>query len=192
MSTRGLYGIRKNGTDKTTYNHCDSYPDYLGMKVLEFCKNHDISKLSKIFDNIIMVNEPDKPSKEQIKHIFKIEGSEPGPEDYKADWYWALRSLQGNLSYLADAMDLEVPAYMTEGSNFIKDSVSCQYAYIINVDTGILEFYKGSETRYNPANRYSENKRGDYPCRLALEIPLLEIFNASDDNLKHIIKIMNS
>ncbi len=32
MSTRGLYGFRKNEQDKTTYNHSDSYPDWLGRK----------------------------------------------------------------------------------------------------------------------------------------------------------------
>ena len=35
MGTRGLYGFRKNGIDKLTYNHLDSYPDWLGKKVVE-------------------------------------------------------------------------------------------------------------------------------------------------------------
>ena len=30
MSTRGIYGFRKNGEDKLTYNHYDSYFSYLG------------------------------------------------------------------------------------------------------------------------------------------------------------------
>ena len=45
MSTRGLYGIRKNGVDKCTYNHSDSYPSWLGRKVLEFCANNTIENL---------------------------------------------------------------------------------------------------------------------------------------------------
>lgn len=36
MSTRGIYGFRKNGEDKLTYNHYDSYFSYLG----ENKKNH--------------------------------------------------------------------------------------------------------------------------------------------------------
>jgi len=30
MGTRGAYGFRKNGIDKVTYNHFDSYPEQLG------------------------------------------------------------------------------------------------------------------------------------------------------------------
>ena len=40
MGTRGLYGFRKNGVDKVTYNHYDSYPEYLGRNILEFIRNH--------------------------------------------------------------------------------------------------------------------------------------------------------
>ena len=38
MGTRGLYGFRKNGVDKVTYNHWDSYPDGLGKQILRFIK----------------------------------------------------------------------------------------------------------------------------------------------------------
>ena len=38
MGTRGLTGFIADGKWFVTYNHSDSYPEYLGMKVLEFCK----------------------------------------------------------------------------------------------------------------------------------------------------------
>lgn len=37
MSTRGIYGWRKNNENKITYNHSDSYPTWLGEKIVEFC-----------------------------------------------------------------------------------------------------------------------------------------------------------
>ena len=36
MGTRGLWGFRKDGKDKLTYNHFDSYPDCLGHTIVEF------------------------------------------------------------------------------------------------------------------------------------------------------------
>ena len=36
MSTRGLWGFRKNDKDMLTYNHSDSYPEWLGKKICEF------------------------------------------------------------------------------------------------------------------------------------------------------------
>ena len=34
MSTRGVIGYRKDGKDSLFYNHCDSYPEELGLRVL--------------------------------------------------------------------------------------------------------------------------------------------------------------
>ena len=69
MSTRGLYGIRKNGVDKCTYNHSDSYPSWLGKKILEFCANNTIENLEKFFNKIELVDESSKPTEEQIRNL---------------------------------------------------------------------------------------------------------------------------
>lgn len=104
MSTRGLYGFRKNGTDKCTYNHSDSYPDWLGRKVVEFCKNHSIKEMNNIFDKIVLVDENSTPTEEQIK-----ECNENGYANFgvssgvQTDWYCLLRNCQGDLDCLAAA-----------------------------------------------------------------------------------------
>ena len=67
MSTRGCYGFRKNGIDKLTYNHCDSYPDCLGRIMVGFCKETSIEEMNEIFDRIILVNAESKPTKKQIE-----------------------------------------------------------------------------------------------------------------------------
>jgi len=41
MSTRGLIGFRANDTDKLIYNHADSHPDTLGLKVLRELREVD-------------------------------------------------------------------------------------------------------------------------------------------------------
>jgi hypothetical protein len=60
MGTRGLYGFRKDGVDKTTYNHYDSYPEGLGNLVVDFVRNTTIEYMREIYDRIIMVGEQDK------------------------------------------------------------------------------------------------------------------------------------
>ena len=50
MGTRGLYGFRKNGVDKTTYNHFDSYPDGLGADVIESLKKDWEKEIEKYGD----------------------------------------------------------------------------------------------------------------------------------------------
>jgi glycine betaine/choline ABC-type transport system substrate-binding protein len=66
MGTRGLYGFRRYGFDKTTYNHFDSYPEYLGKLVGEFCANTSIDDMRKIYDRIQLVNEGSQPNAQQV------------------------------------------------------------------------------------------------------------------------------
>lgn len=192
MSTRGLYGFRKNGADKCTYNHWDSYPSGLGKTVVEFCKNHTIKEMNDIFDKIILVNEQDTPTEKQIDECIKN-----GFADFsvggcsQTDWYCLLRNCQGDLECLAKAKN---HAYMIDRIDFIKDSLFCEYAYIINLDDKVLEFYKGFQTSPQEGNRYgteiyepyAEYKREYYPCKLVLTFPLEEI-----DDVNKIIEMMN-
>ena len=124
MGTRGTYGFRKNGIDKLTYNHWDSYPGGLGRDVVKFCKNHNILELREIFNKIIMVNESDKPTENQIRECI-----DNGLSDFsvgsgsETDWYCLLRNCQGNLEILAETAKKECHVYMTDSHNFIKDSL---------------------------------------------------------------------
>ena len=185
MGTRGLYGFRKNGIDKTTYNHFDSYPDWLGRNVIEFCKNHSVHEMNNIFDKIIMVDRDNTPTEEQINECIKN-----GCSDFsvstgqKTDWYCLLRNCQGDLECLARA---ENHAYMEDNRNFIKDSLFCEYAYIINLDDEVLEFYEGFQKHPQNDNRYGTepNDDGYYPCKLSLIFSLNEI-----DNIDKIVKMM--
>lgn len=48
MSTRGAYGFILNGEEKITYNHCDSYPSYLGINILKFLVKKKFGRFEKI------------------------------------------------------------------------------------------------------------------------------------------------
>lgn len=68
MGTRGAYGFRKGNRNKLTYNHYDSYFDYLGNNLLK--EIHDIGnseKLLETYNYIKLVDGDTKPTEEQIK-----------------------------------------------------------------------------------------------------------------------------
>ena len=167
MGTRGLYGFRKNGEDKLTYNHFDSYPDWLGKQVVEFCKNTSIEEMNTIFDRIVLVDEDAKPTKEQIEKCFKYYNGEVSTQSMD-DWYCLLRNAQGELNVYKCGLE-----YMIDNHEFIKNSLFCEYAYIINLDTNCLEFYLGFQKEPYPSNRYgTEEYRGYYPCKMVTYYPI--------------------
>lgn len=187
MSTRGLYGIRKNGIDKCTYNHSDSYPSWLGRKVLKFCANNTIDDLKKIFDKIELVDESIKPTEEQIKKCVDAGYYNRTVSTQSVDdWYCLLRHLQGNFDEYQDLInnDKEKTIFMTDGISFIKDSLFCEYAYIINLDDEVLEFYEGFQKEAQKGNRYGETEEdGYYPCKLVFTISLNEIIETDINSM---------
>jgi hypothetical protein len=170
MGTRGLYGFRKNGVDKTTYNHFDSYPDGLGADVINFIKKHSVDELEKFYDRIQMVQELATPTKEEIKTCVDAGLCDLSVSKQSTnDWYCLLRKIQGDL----DALYNSPVAYMIDNSDFIKDSLFCEYAYIINLDENVLEYYEGFQVTPDKDNRYGQEKTdGYYPCKLTSTIPL--------------------
>lgn len=186
MSTRGLYAIRKGGVDKGTYNHSNSYPDGLGRDIIEFCKLHTIEELNTFYLLTNLINSDNMPTPEQIK-ICKDNGYanfsvSTGKED---DWYCLLRNLMGNFNAYSRAIDNNQQIFMEDGIDFIKDSLFCEYAYIINLDNETLEFYLGFQNQADPSNRYGKepNDSGYYPCKLVMTTNLTDLTNAKTKTL---------
>lgn len=180
MVTRGLYGIRKNGIDKATYNHWDSYPNWLGKEVVSFCKHNGIENLNRFFDLIELVDNESNPTDDQI-----IECMTAGYVDTSVgaqsvrDWYCLLRDMQGNFKAYQNFIDNNARVYMKDDITFIRDSLFCEYAYIINLDDNVLEFYIGFQYVPQEGNRYGmestyEGHDGTkyYPCKLLMTFPL--------------------
>ena len=132
--------------------------------------NTSLKEMNEIFDNIIMVNEQQKPTKEQIAECMEFyNGSVAGqnPED----WYCLLRNAQGDLNAYKNGLK-----YMIDSNDFIKDSLFCEYGYIINLDQNILEFWVGFQTKPELLNRYGtairDSKSKYYPCKMISYYPL--------------------
>jgi hypothetical protein len=150
MGTRGAYGFRINGQDKVTYCHNDSYPNGLGNMIITFISKNSINKIGIAAESVILVNEEDKASPEQlaeVKRILEDDGEQRG------DWYNALRKAQGELTPYIDGL-----VWMIDSNKFLNDSLFCEWAYIMNMDTGKLEIYKGFNLNKKAAGRYADTK----------------------------------
>jgi len=186
LGTRGLIGFRSKDKDYLTYNHFDSYPESLGVSILEELEAMDFEKLRKAVEKLTLVNEDSKPTFEQrldiAKEFWDLSVDDQTPES----WYCLMRNAQGQLTpYYSGELK-----YMVDSHNFILDSLFCEWAYIVNLDTMKLEVWRGFQKAPQEGNRYvkgsvvPKERAGDeikittmssmeyYPCALIKEYPL--------------------
>jgi len=187
MGTRGSIGFIKKGEEKITYNHWDSYPSELGMTMLEFCRDTDVEELNKVFDKVILVSEDEKPTTEQIEECRDFIDTDVSGGSPEQEWYVLLRGAQGNPSAYKGSL-----RYMLDGKSFLLDSLFCEYAYIINLDENVLEFYKGFNKEESGKGRYSSKRNSDeeyYGVTLEMTISLADIKTA---DLEALVEKMES
>ena len=67
-----------------------------------------------------------------------------------------LREAQGDLTPYLKGLK-----YMVDNKTFLTDSLFCEYAYIINLDTGKLEFYTGFNKDPKAFGRYANAEAND-------------------------------
>lgn len=80
---------------------------------------------------------------------------------------------------------------MVDANGFIKDSLFCEYGYVINLDKNVLEFWVGFQHKPQEGNRYGTESIYDdkeyYPCKLLLELPFGELL---DYEAEDVVKLM--
>jgi len=194
MGTRGAIGFFKDGKGKITYNHFDSYPEGIGVKILKEIRGFSVKELKKVFDNLVLIeDENKKPTKKEIEEFKKWSNPSVGDSSDNTNintYYQLLRDVQGTLKpYLTGEVNLII-----DNEKFLKDSLFCEWAYIINLDKEVLEVWKGfkktpQENRYKETEkelkkesdwwakeRQSANwKKQYYNCALVKEYPLKEL-----------------
>jgi len=149
MSTHGVYGYRLNGKDKVTYSQFDSYPMGWAIGLLEMIQNYSDEELVKMAENIKLVTNALPPTKEEIKACEKYTDLHVS-NNSTSDWHCLLYGTQGNLEVYKDF------PYMLDSSNLLKNSLVCEYAYILNLDEKVFEVYVGGNMDINAAGRYAK------------------------------------
>lgn len=169
MGTRSSIGVHVNGKDKLTYNQYDGYPTGMGKEVYEqicaLIKQHGWDGVVKLATKLKQVNS-NKVFTEKEKEKY---GDLWQQVDTGKNMYALLRGLQGDLGAMLER------GIMTKDNEFIKDSLFCEWAYILNVDEKTFEIYMGFQRSPSTNGRYKDlpaNKEGYYPCKLIHTINL--------------------
>jgi hypothetical protein len=175
MGTRGFITFAVDGTEKTAYNHFDSYPDGLGLDVLHWLREavKSPAKLGADVRSLRVVDNNSKPSQEDIVRLKPFTNLSVSTSSTD-DWYCLLRDTQGNPAAMLAAGIIE------DAHDFPLDSLFAEWGYVIDLDgDGMFEVYEGFQksqhSRGRFASRYPSRYEGVqyyYPVALKARWPL--------------------
>lgn len=190
MGTRGSVGFIYNDKEYLSYNQFDSYPEGLGHDVLKFISNINLENgWDKFKENAqYLKNVTGKITDNNLIEKYKKYSDLSVSNQSYSDPYCLFRKIQGS-SWLTELYEGSLQDYNLN-NNFIKDSLYCEYAYIINLDTMTFEFYDGFQKKIQIGNRFGiESNDNYYPCRLVFTKNLQLINN---DDVEKIVEKMNN
>ncbi|GAA4626725.1 hypothetical protein GCM10023196_036130 [Actinoallomurus vinaceus] len=186
MGTRGFITFVAGGVEKTVYNHCDSYPDGLGVDVLNWLRfaATDVPALRERVAALRVVDPNSKPTAEDVERLAEFARQDVGSRKLD-DWYVLLRETQGKPGAMLQAGIIE------DASDFPLDSLFAEYGYVVDLDAQVFEAYvgfqQGPHSKGRFAGRGSEQhgnsglvSGGYYPVALAKSWPLAELPSDKD------------
>jgi hypothetical protein len=147
MGTRGVIGTLRNKVLHASYQQFDTYPTSTGVdlqremqEIIE--EGHEPENLfgymAPLVDKMTYVNAGEKPTKEQATTYAEFLNAGVSTGD---DWYAQLRNQQGGLMKRLNA------GIATEDTQFIKDSLFCEWGYIFDFDAEKVLILRGFNTR---------------------------------------------
>lgn len=142
MGTRHLVAVQSNNGYKIAqYGQWDGYPSGQGVEVLSFLKNADLTKFKIILDFVNFYTQEDL---ELIYEEHTDDGMIACGGKHEQYWNKHLQHISRN------AGSRILPMVYQGGVRKLKNSISfagsslwCEYAYVIDLDKGVFEVYKG-------------------------------------------------
>lgn len=138
MSTRGFIGFVADGVEKIAYNHCDSYPEGVGLVVLRWLREvrdtGDLDGLAAAVRDLRVVRVDSTATAEEVGRYERY--AHPmgaGPVD---DWYRLLRRTQGDPTLILEA------GVIVDASGFPNDPAN-KWGYVVDADVDVLEVCHG-------------------------------------------------
>jgi hypothetical protein len=127
MGTRGHVGIKVDGIIHSSYVQYDSYPEELGVHVLDVAREVVTDRMAYINKARALrgVAESDEPTAAERKKYAKLHEQVSTGKD----WYAQLRRQQGDLRQMLDN------GIYAKSSSFGTE----EYAYLINLDANSFE-----------------------------------------------------
>jgi len=178
MGTRHLIAVASGEDYKIAqYGQWDGYPSGQGVEVLDFLSaDKNVNKLHNSLNKARFL-EPDGVDKQFIDEYEQNAPEWSSDPDNRTDeqkrWFrsYMTRDLgAGILDSVANSEDGEI--LLRNSIGFAGDSLSCEYAYIIDLDSRVLEVYKGfnkspiTEGRFLSSDPILEIANGYEPVKL--------------------------
>lgn len=158
MGTRNLIAAMIDGEYKIAqYGQWDGYPSGVGVEVLDFLKNTDISKFKKQLKSTRFLTQKD------FDRINQENGNQ---------WTGKYPKLSRDTGSKILGMVLDGTTELRNEIGFAGDSLMCEYAYIIDFDLGLFEIYQGfnreeiTEGRFLSSDDSLEKSDGYEPVKI--------------------------
>jgi hypothetical protein len=162
VSTRGFVTFVIDGAEKTAYNHSDSYPDGLGLTMLEWLRQAAADEATAIRARGLRVVDPEsKPSPGDIERLKGFANAGVGTQSLD-DWYVLLRETQGEPALMLEAGVIE------DAHEFPRSSLFAEWGYVADFDEKRFEVYRGFQRSRHSAGRFAgrEPSKNYYPVAL--------------------------
>lgn len=192
MGTRNLTCVVVNNEYKIAqYGQWDGYPTGQGKTIVDFIKKkYNKEKFLKALEKVSFV------TLEEVQEAYVKAGVPKGEQYVSSEQVKKFEEILPAINRDLGALILEM---VQEGavnklqneSEFGKDSLFCEYAYVLDLDRDILEVYKGFNTKQvSESERFydepKENKGIDttyYAVKLYAEYKFSELTDTTMDEL---------
>lgn len=177
MASRGFFGIAIDNTEKITYVHDESRPQWLGRHVLAWLRRRaeadGLASVRRRAAALRLVRYDDTPTPQDVARLTRWTDLSVSKES-TADWYCLLRRTQGRPGAILQA------GVAIDAADVPLDSLWTEWGYLLDFDTSRFEVYHGSQ--YQPHTKGRFASRGSqpsaigvgayYPCALVASWPL--------------------
>lgn len=170
MGTRNLTAVVMDGEYKIAqYGQWDGYPEGQGLVALDFLKNHDLSKFRKILNDVKFLDVENMTEKE-IQHI---------NDNFKTDYNHLSREHGAGILKLV----FDGARELKNDISFAKDSLFCEWAYVIDLDSNKFEVYTGFNKGNLLVGRFaSEDSNSDSEYGPVVLAKAYDLNNLPDDD----------
>ena len=185
MGTRNLTMVQIDNEIKVAqYGQWDGYPCGTGDTIVDFLKNVDMKKFTENVKECSFMTIEDK---KKLWMDCGHDGSEFVNNKVVDIFYEKYPELSRDTGANILKMIENKPLILESDLEFAGDSLFCEWAYLINLDTGKLEIYKGfNEEKLDETERFAYLSKPDKKYQPIKLVENVKFEDLDDDFMKNL------